>query len=563
MKYTVVIRQPVPEEVRGTLESQLSERFGLKPEQAQRLAARRSGRLMKPTSQARATLLLQVFQSVDAQVVLEEIREEDKGLSAPNSTIDTSLAAIDSNEATRSNNTASANSTPENDPFAAKNGSDQLASALLDWTRQNNQGAVPESDPFAATSASDAFSVPTIRPAGEQTPALDVIDTATSEADSALLTTDAVSVNRSSSGSSNTAGASNNKLDAALAEMESSGPMAGGFADLGEIARAPAGVAGEGQSNSDPSAARADDWSDFTGALASSPNDAAKDKDEAMVVADAPNRQGTEFLTAVTEDGSVANKPRNSLVNQLRYATLIPILLSGALSAGLLAWALPSLQRSLILENAQALASTIGPNLSNNEARALQQIERMMSNPNIGFVRIEYPDGGSVFRSKAGQNRDPQLNEAVAEWAKTAPNGGPINLSGSQYLASRISVLDQNKKLVTVVGSQGGEDLKHRVTVGLSMGQASDILRNTLVLIGLATLLGLLLASVLAARSARAILEPLERLVKVADAISLGELTRPVRAERNDEIGDLAQALERMRLSLEAAMDRLRRRKRS
>ena len=54
MKYTVVIRQPVPDDLRPRLEEQLVERFGLSPEQAQRLAARRAGRLMKPTGRARA-----------------------------------------------------------------------------------------------------------------------------------------------------------------------------------------------------------------------------------------------------------------------------------------------------------------------------------------------------------------------------------------------------------------------------------------------------------------------------------------------------------------------------
>ena len=39
MKYTVVIRQPVPDEVRPVLEGQLVERFGLSQEQAARLAA--------------------------------------------------------------------------------------------------------------------------------------------------------------------------------------------------------------------------------------------------------------------------------------------------------------------------------------------------------------------------------------------------------------------------------------------------------------------------------------------------------------------------------------------
>jgi HAMP domain-containing protein len=49
--------------------------------------------------------------------------------------------------------------------------------------------------------------------------------------------------------------------------------------------------------------------------------------------------------------------------------------------------------------------------------------------------------------------------------------------------------------------------------------------------------------------------------VAAADKISLGQLDTPVSAERNDEIGDLARALERMRLSLEAAMERLRKRR--
>ena len=71
MKYTVTIQQPVQEERRRGLEQQLSERFGLSVEQAARLSSRRTGRLMKPTSRARAELLLDVFQLAGAAVALE------------------------------------------------------------------------------------------------------------------------------------------------------------------------------------------------------------------------------------------------------------------------------------------------------------------------------------------------------------------------------------------------------------------------------------------------------------------------------------------------------------
>ena len=50
-------------------------------------------------------------------------------------------------------------------------------------------------------------------------------------------------------------------------------------------------------------------------------------------------------------------------------------------------------------------------------------------------------------------------------------------------------------------------------------------------------------------------------LTETADAISLGDLSKTVIVNTNDEIGELAQSIERMRLSLQKAMARLRKRK--
>ena len=63
MKYTVVIRQPVSEAVLGQLSQELSQQFELSAEQASRLAARRNGRLMKPTSRKRAERLVRESES--------------------------------------------------------------------------------------------------------------------------------------------------------------------------------------------------------------------------------------------------------------------------------------------------------------------------------------------------------------------------------------------------------------------------------------------------------------------------------------------------------------------
>lgn len=55
--------------------------------------------------------------------------------------------------------------------------------------------------------------------------------------------------------------------------------------------------------------------------------------------------------------------------------------------------------------------------------------------------------------------------------------------------------------------------------------------------------------------------KPLIQLTQVADRISLGELDAQVGIARGDEIGELAEAVERMQISLRAAIERLRARR--
>lgn len=69
-----------------------------------------------------------------------------------------------------------------------------------------------------------------------------------------------------------------------------------------------------------------------------------------------------------------------------------------------------------------------------------------------------------------------------------------------------------------------------------------------------AALLGLLLAWTIT----RSITGPLANLVRVSDKISTGELDTPVPVAAKDEIGELAESMERMRISLKAVIERLR-----
>lgn len=60
---------------------------------------------------------------------------------------------------------------------------------------------------------------------------------------------------------------------------------------------------------------------------------------------------------------------------------------------------------------------------------------------------------------------------------------------------------------------------------------------------------------------ARTFTEPINRLTRIADRISLGELDAKIELNRRDEIGELAEAIARMQSSLQAAIERLRARR--
>jgi methyl-accepting chemotaxis protein len=84
-----------------------------------------------------------------------------------------------------------------------------------------------------------------------------------------------------------------------------------------------------------------------------------------------------------------------------------------------------------------------------------------------------------------------------------------------------------------------------------------EVERNALVLM----VVTVLLVSVVAYWLSRQLAGPIRRLTSVADSISRGEISgKIVETERGDEIGALARAIERMSVSIQMAMGRLRKR---
>ena len=74
-------------------------------------------------------------------------------------------------------------------------------------------------------------------------------------------------------------------------------------------------------------------------------------------------------------------------------------------------------------------------------------------------------------------------------------------------------------------------------------------------LIVIIAVIAMVLGIVLSVLSERRISRPITNLTRAADDISKGDISKPVEKETSDEIGDLAEAFERMRVSLKVMME--------
>ncbi len=648
MKYTVVIRQPVPEAALAELGRELSQQFELTADQAAKLASRRSGRLMKPTSRKRAERLLQVFQGVGAQVTLEEIRDdttllrdpfahERPGLVGPASMPITPAPAVSSaytgasyteNDYLHGQATTAAppvfppvpyDASPYGTgplmtsgsaadgglPGAAMNGSglNTAGAGIHDWHSANvatlpvppSPAAYPEgqsSFPLFGQSGTHADPVPGSHPGSQHLDALmpsDPLEPAPAfvQRDAEMVTPDHVR--------------------SGVPEMNLGGLLAAGTATAGLAATGLAanGIAATvaGERPSTPNSLQkpsgelvvADDaWADFTGSLSGGAATGA-------VVSDAP---ASSVLAVDTSLDPVRSSRRSSLSRRVLVSTLLPLGLFTLVTLGFLVYELPRAQSQLITENAQAVAVAVGSNLDVTDQNTVYaQLDALIKRSSVGFVQVNLPDGTTFFRSKNAYTDGP-LSEQIAAWVQKHPDNSTFVQSGSaadsyryqlalleqvgagnsdQAKALRTSVADpanqasstttyllssinvtQNAQAERVVAQgikSGSGTPLYSIVVGVPGDAAFALLRNTLLLVLGVALLAFIIAALLAARTARLVVQPIERLVRAADAISMGDLDRPVAVERNDEVGDLAQALERMRLSLEAAMERLRRRR--
>lgn len=490
MKYTVVILQPITDEVRPQLVKELVESFGLAQAQAEKLASRRTGRVLKPTSRDRAEHLQRVYESVGAQVQLEEVTDETQTMTFPVPAPETILKP----------KPAADPFAP--DPFATMVGTGP-ADPLLSWSQ-------PKDSSPSAPSRDGVFAV---ADQPDEAPLL-LSETATHK-------------------------------EIAIAQ---------------ELAQVATNVTTGAHSM--PADKPSDDWMDFAGGLKLPENSPAPEPRKSTTA----TTSTTEFVTAVgaTATSIKSETPKTSIVKQILMGTLVPLGISSALGLLLLSVVLPIAQKDILKQDARNIATTIASGMGNASRNPVAtDLDNIIANTKIGFVQVGTPTGGTFTRSVKSANNE-QVNNKINQWLAKNPDGGSITIDGRDYMASRVSVVSDGKGGFKVVDAKAKSGtIVRRVTVGVPTSQVSSVLTLTLVLTLISSLVGVGIGAYLAYQAAQRIVKPLANLVEITNAISLGDLNRVVRPESNDEIGELAQSLERMRLSLVKAMDRLRSRKMS
>ena len=390
MKYTVVIEQAVPDEQQAQLQQALSSRFQLSADQARKLATRRGGRLMKPTGRDRATVLLEIFKEVNAQVRLEQVAEaaelpdavpaaplEVGRAPAPMPLNRTDLHATEFGQVVTPLGREQRVATLDNPVMVAR-----AEPGLMGTSAVSPSGA-------ALTAASPAPLAPVGDDFWDQLAAPAFKPTATDV----------------SSGLSEPSPSAAPFFETPAAQLPGLPASADSSAEL-------FGLETPGLMSS-VDAAPADSWSDFTGALTMT------DTPAAPKAAD----QAPELIMQAPDHDTPLGR-RQPLLRRLTVASVTPLAVYTVLTLGTLSIVLTSSQRSLISTSAATIAAAVGSVLNTTDQNTVnQQLGTLLNRQSVGFVQVELPDGTTFFRSQS-PGLDAVLGERVGTWVKANPSSG-------------------------------------------------------------------------------------------------------------------------------------------
>jgi two-component system phosphate regulon sensor histidine kinase PhoR len=230
-----------------------------------------------------------------------------------------------------------------------------------------------------------------------------------------------------------------------------------------------------------------------------------------------------------------------SIRTRLTVSSLILVCVSLVLVATVVIWRLQiqytTAYGSVILTQAR-LISRMLQQYANERGTTPQRLER---------VAQEFrwrPEVTITVRGRAelqalGSNLAPELQAAlrgdVSHVVRPDTAGGQSRV----FAAAPIMVAEQPVAIVHL---------------SVPTGWVGVQLRRTLPQVGLALVIGLLVAAALSARLARGLAEPVDELTRVAERVSAGDLSRTVQPRGSDEIARLGEMFNRMAERLNATI---------
>jgi HAMP domain-containing protein/cbb3-type cytochrome oxidase subunit 3 len=253
---------------------------------------------------------------------------------------------------------------------------------------------------------------------------------------------------------------------------------------------------------------------------------------------------------AISLEGAKLSAPlsrpwhRASLKWKIGTAFSVVILILGLFVIGIVYYVTGSALRAQVELRASAIAANLSdaaaPYVSRRNPLELDAlIAKYGRLEGVAYAYIE--DTKGEINASSLQPFPAELKDTAAIERRTA-SSRVTRIRGKSVYETRAPMLD---------GQLG------TVRVGLWAEAVQAEVRGTLLsiigLIGLCVLAGIALSLVLVNRAIRPILD----LKASADEISRGHLDTPVSVHSEDEVGELARSLERMRASLKAAMSRL------
>jgi predicted Zn finger-like uncharacterized protein len=247
---------------------------------------------------------------------------------------------------------------------------------------------------------------------------------------------------------------------------------------------------------------------------------------------------------------------------QMLLVFLTFILLTGALLAGLYMKYVPALMQEQVdlrtYSISRAFSAAIQqPLLIKNYLLVNQMAGTNAKLPGVAYVSVINKKGVVVAGILGGREH---FSSAFMQTVKD--KGFPEEIASRNPIpdGSNNSALDVNldghkiHDVAVSIGETGGT-----AHVGLFTEDVEKAVHKTLVpLVALLVAIAFL-GSLSFFFMARTISDPIRSLTEAAEKISLGDIDLPIQVKGKGEIGELAASLERMRFSIKAAMNRMRR----